>query len=119
MHREPHDIVKAAVDTAYAYGAYPLLYSVGPRLVERMVMAHIFLDFIVGNGSEFDGRQCFKTGRFPAGEDRDAGHYLMAAPAEAAQHPDSFGFVAGFTEHLTSDNDNGVGGDIQIVVEGR
>ena len=32
---------------------------------------------------------------------------------------DSFGLVAGLTEHLTSDNDNGVGGDIQIVVGHR
>ena len=47
LHREPHNIIVAAVERRHTYISYPLLDAIGACLVKGFVLVYIMFDFSV------------------------------------------------------------------------
>ena len=84
LHGEAHNVVEGALDVRDANVADPLLYAVGARFVERMVVRHVVIYLAVRERCE--GDPCMAgEGALPLGRgERNARDYLMLATAQEA-----------------------------------
>src|SRR5580692_2518459 len=112
-HGQPHDIVEIAFDAADTDYADPLLDGIGARFVKRMIAVDIAFDLGGGQVVEPDGGGVGETVFAGSLQHRYTGDDFVPFSGKAGENMDRVGAVAGLTDNIIRQDNDGVGGDDQ------
>ena len=116
LYGQAHDVVVATIKTSTTDIANPLLYAVGASLVEGMVVADVVGYFIVTELLERHFRGDAEKALLLTRGQANAGGDVVDSAAKLSQHAVGISFIKRLTHDLVVADDNGVGGDEELVV---
>ena len=115
LHRQPHNIIIAAIEARNTDISYPLLNAIGSSLVEGVVGFYIMTYLIIGELLEGDIGGDRERTLLARCEQTDTCSDLMGATANGAEHTNGIGLVLRFAKDIIAYDNNSVGCDDKFI----
>jgi hypothetical protein len=115
LHRQPHNIIIAAIEARNTDISYPLLNAIGSSLVEGVVGFYIMMYLIIGEQLEGDIGGDRERALLALSEQAHACGYLMGTAANLAEHTHGIGLILRLAKDIIANDNNSVGCDDKLV----